>query len=203
MARGRPREFDPDAVLDHALEVFGRDGFEPTSVQALADAMGICKPSLYAAYGSKEGLFVAALERYAARTQHRRAGLLQGAHDARSAVEALLLDVIQTDAACNAHRGCLLVTESAGGVATSHSEPVRDALSLALADGRALLVARLTEARATGDLPPDADIHALADYVGAVMTGLSIASRGGAAIDAQRSVVAMAMRAWPTTTPAR
>jgi TetR/AcrR family transcriptional regulator, copper-responsive repressor len=201
MARGRPREFDPDLVLDRALEAFARDGFEATSVQALADAMGICKPSLYAAYGNKEGLFVAALGRYAAQTQRRRADLLEHATDARTGVEAVLLDVVESDAACDAHRGCLLVTEASSGVAASQSAPVRTALAMALTDGRAVLVHRLARARDDGELPADVSVDALADYFGAVMMGLSVASRGGAGIDTQRAVVAMAMRAWPDSKP--
>ncbi len=197
MARGRPREFDPDTALDEALEVFARDGFEPTSVQTLADAMGICKPSLYAAYGNKEGLFVAALTRYATRVERRRAVLLDETADGRSAVAALLCDVIQSDAECNERRGCLLVTESAGGVSAAHSTAVREALSQATAGGRAQLVNRLSRAQRDGDLSRDVDVHTLADYFGAVMTGLSVAMRSGATVDSQRAVVALAMCAWP------
>ena len=50
MVRGRPREFDTQDALDRVLAVFWRDGFDAASMQALADAVGVSKPSLYAAY---------------------------------------------------------------------------------------------------------------------------------------------------------
>src|SRR3954451_10999173 len=62
--RGRPRAFDPDAALDAALAVFWRKGFEGTSLPDLTEAMGINRPSLYAAFGNKEELFRKALDRY-------------------------------------------------------------------------------------------------------------------------------------------
>src|SRR5947208_1855466 len=63
--RGRPRGFDADTTLDRAIEVFWRRGYEGASLGELTEAMGINKPSLYAAYGNKEELFRRAVARYA------------------------------------------------------------------------------------------------------------------------------------------
>ena len=65
MALGRPREFNVDKALDRALVVFWRNGYEGASIADLTEAMGINPPSLYAAFGNKEGLFRKALDRYA------------------------------------------------------------------------------------------------------------------------------------------
>lgn len=64
MAMGRPREFDTETALDLALHVFWRKGYEGASMADLTEAMGITKPSLYAAFGNKEELFRKALDRY-------------------------------------------------------------------------------------------------------------------------------------------
>src|SRR5271155_5276389 len=61
---GRPRSFCTDTVLDRAMAVFWRKGYEGASLADLTEAMGINPPSLYAAFGNKEGLFRAVLERY-------------------------------------------------------------------------------------------------------------------------------------------
>src|SRR6202035_2018492 len=64
MKPGRPRSFCTDTALDRAMTVFWRQGYEGASLADLTEAMGINSPSLYAAFGSKEGLFRAVLERY-------------------------------------------------------------------------------------------------------------------------------------------
>ena len=64
---GRPREFDVEQALDQALEVFWRNGYEGASISELTQAMGISPPSLYAAFGNKEGLFRKTLDRYIAK----------------------------------------------------------------------------------------------------------------------------------------
>ena len=63
--RGRPRAFDADAALDGALKVFWEKGYDGASLPDLTRAMGINRPSLYAAFGNKESLFRKALDRYA------------------------------------------------------------------------------------------------------------------------------------------
>src|SRR5947207_14615767 len=67
-AVGRPRSFDADKALDQAVEVFRRKGYEGASLSDLTGAMGINRPSLYAAFGDKEALFRKAVDRYVART---------------------------------------------------------------------------------------------------------------------------------------
>jgi AcrR family transcriptional regulator len=59
---GRPREFDRDAALEAAMFLFWRKGFAATSMNDLCDAMGVRSPSLYAAFGSKEALYLEAVD---------------------------------------------------------------------------------------------------------------------------------------------
>ena len=62
---GRPRSFDTGKALDRALDVFWRNGYQGASLSDLTKAMGINRPSLYAAFGDKEKLFLKVLDRYA------------------------------------------------------------------------------------------------------------------------------------------
>ena len=64
MPSGRTRQFDVDEALDRALEVFWARGYEGATLPELTRAMGINRPSLYAAFGNKEQLFRKALDRY-------------------------------------------------------------------------------------------------------------------------------------------
>src|SRR5215475_2378797 len=86
MAMGRPRAFDADAALDQAMEVFWRHGYEGATIAQLTDAMGINPPSLYSAFGNKEGLLKAALDRYSAKRAAWMEGVL-GAPTARGVAE--------------------------------------------------------------------------------------------------------------------
>src|SRR5438105_15121522 len=86
---GRPRSFDADQALDCAVQVFRQKGYEGASLSDLTAAMGINRPSLYAAFGDKQSLFRQALDRYTGQ-------LLDSFHQAmeektaRSFVERLL-----------------------------------------------------------------------------------------------------------------
>ena len=85
---GRPRAFDRDQALELALDVFWRKGYEGASLSDLTEAMGINPPSLYAAFGDKEGLFMEAVQRY---HTHSQEGCPYGdLPTAREAVESLL-----------------------------------------------------------------------------------------------------------------
>ena len=197
MRRGRPREFDPEAALDQALAVFVHAGYEAASVQQLADAMGICKPSLYAAYGNKDALFSAALRRYAAANDARQAALLESEPDARLAVTRLLDDAATRYTQCRTAPGCLVVAEAAASP-VQHSDTVREAIAAAMAHGTVQLRQRLLRAQREGDLDASTDIDELTAYLGTVLMGLSVQARNGASAESLKQVVRMAMRAWPS-----
>ena len=72
---GRKRSFDDDEVLARAREVFLEHGYEGTSIDALVKATGLLRGSLYGAFGSKRGMFVAAL-RDAMDSKSRDSGVL-------------------------------------------------------------------------------------------------------------------------------
>ena len=87
--KGRPREFDLDEALAAALRVFWQRGYEAASMADLTAAMGITKPSLYAAFGNKESLFKKALDLY----EREKLAYMRGALDAetsRGVAERLL-----------------------------------------------------------------------------------------------------------------
>src|ERR1700722_7310775 len=88
---GRPREFDRDAALRAAMLLFWHKGFAATSMNALFDAMGIRSPSLYAAFGSKEALYLEAIEHYVRTIGPIVWDKLAAGASARAGVENLLL----------------------------------------------------------------------------------------------------------------
>lgn len=199
MGRGRPREFDLDDTLDQVLTLFWRDGFDGASMQDLAAAVGVSKPSLYAAYGNKASLFLAALQRYAETHAARQAAALECEPDARVAVRRLLEGTIDSPVAGECHHpaGCMVVTSSSLCSSSHVPDAVQAAVSSTLRQSASALAARLERAAREGALPAAADPKALADYFSTVLCGLSVQARSGADRAVLRAVVATAMQVWP------
>lgn len=200
MSRGRPREFDTEAVLEQAVAVFAREGFEQASVQELADAMGICKPSLYAAFGNKEALFLEVLRRYADRVEARRAAVLHAEADGARAVHAMLQDAVASFTHCTEAAGCLLVARAASAPPGAH-DPAQELIGAVMERDRALLESRIAQAQRDGQLAADVDAGALTTYFCAVLAGLSVLARAGVQASALRASVDTAMQAWRTPVP--
>src|SRR4030088_336391 len=169
MAMGRPRAFDADAALDEAMEVVWRHGYEGATIAQLTEAMGINPPSLYAAFGSKEGLLKAALDRYSI----RRAAVMEeivAAPTAREVAERYLMRTADSHTDPANPPGCLLVQ---GGLACwVGSENVPFELAAHRAQTEAQLRDRFVQAKAEGYLTPTADAAALARYLSAVTAGM-------------------------------
>ena len=191
---GRPREFDPDEALERALEVFWRQGYEGTSLGELTAAMGINRPSLYAAFGNKEALFRKALNRYA--DEHM--GFIRVALEeptARRAIEALLRGFVRAVADPRTPPGCLTVQ---GALASGpEAESIRAELTARRLAGEAALRARLDRARREGDLADDANPADLARYINTITQGVAVQAAGGATRRQLDRVVDLALRAWP------
>jgi AcrR family transcriptional regulator len=191
---GRPRAFDIDEVLDRALHVFWRKGYEGTTLPDLTAAMGINRPSLYAAFGNKEELFRKALDRYADQTGARIHEALE-APTARAAVERLLRAT--ADALTDPHcpRGCLSVQ---GALSCGEAaEPIRQELIARRAGVEVALRERFARAKSEGDLPSDSNPDDLARYIATVTQGMSVQASGGATREQLQDVVSTALRAWP------
>ncbi len=191
MAMGRPREFDKDKVLDGAMEVFWRHGYEGATIAELTTAMGINPPSLYAAFGSKEGLLKAALDHYSAKRAEFMCEVL-AAPTARKVAELLLLRIadMQTDPANPP--GCLLV---AGGLACgAGAENVPFELASHRAKTEEQLRDRFVRARNEGDLAAEADPAALARYLSAVIAGMGVLASSGSDRDELRQVALVSLK---------
>ena len=193
---GRPREFDTDAALEKAMRLFWAKGYEGTSVGDLTGTLGISRPSLYAAFGGKQSLFRAALERYAGGPAGYVATAL-GQPTAREVAGQLLRGAADLQAGSRNPGGCLTVN---GAIATgSEAEPVRQALNEHREATVALLRRRFEQAKAQHDLPKDSDPAALARFVAAVVYGMAVLASGGASRKELEEVIQIAIKAWPTT----
>ena len=196
-APGRPRAFCVERALDRALQVFWQKGYEGASLSELTQAMGINRPSLYAAYGNKEELFRKALGRYA---QSVEAFLDEhlSRPTAREAVESLFYAVVDALSCPTNPQGCMTVRCNLAG--TEAAESVRRELAQQRQRTEVLVRRRLERAQSEGDLPPGADPADLARYVATLQQGMSVQAAGGATHEQLRGVVRTALAAWPSST---
>ena len=192
--RGRPREFCVDEALAQALRVFWTKGYEGASMSDLTDAMGITRPSLYAAFGNKEALFKKALDLYE-RDKLAYVGAALEAPTARGVAERLLRGALEMQTTGSDPKGCLgVISSTACG---SEAECIRVEVVARRASSDAALLRRFERAKAEGDYPDHIDPAGLVSYLGAVIQGLCLQAGNGASADSLETLVSTTLGLWP------
>lgn len=173
-ARGRPRGFAQEEVLEKALQVFWEHGFEATSLDDLSAATGLNRPSLYSTFGDKESLYLTALASW---TQRMRAGLSQALNPNVPVVQALrdFYQVALSLYLSGPARGCMAVCTAPSTVAEHPA--IRQALADILKELDQGLEFFLR--RAPG-LPEGFNIAANARLLASVLHSLAVRARAGA-----------------------
>lgn len=197
---GRPREFDVTEALETAMAIFWRDGYGAASINQIAAATGVGKPSLYAAFGDKEHLYLRALAHYGTWLRERYAQVLDAEPDVRRAIEALLLSSIDW-AGHGAAPGCMVVAGAATCDADGVPPSVRRAISDALNARVRAIEQRLERGKQEGQLPASADTSALASFYSTIQAGLVVQAQDRRCRKGLRKAVEAAMAAWSQAAP--
>src|ERR1700754_4364183 len=110
---GRPRRFDPDAVVDGAMRTFWERGFRDTSVERLVEVTGVNPGSLYNAFdGGKRGLFMESLQRYSDFVVPEKLGALEAEDAGLPEVRAYFDGLVQDLSTPEGRAGCLMVNST-------------------------------------------------------------------------------------------
>ncbi|MDA3624699.1 TetR/AcrR family transcriptional regulator [Saccharopolyspora oryzae] len=171
---GRVKEFDPDAALRSAMDLFWRQGYEATSMQDLVDQLGLGRGSIYGAFGGKRDLYLAAVERY---VDDARAGLLDqlaAPGSSLDAVRAMVRWYVQTSLADDQYKGCLTTNTA---VELPGDEAAGRLVASALETMETVLSAALVRARNEGELPADRDPVALARFLVTLLQGVRVVGK--------------------------
>jgi TetR/AcrR family transcriptional regulator, copper-responsive repressor len=175
---GRPREYDPDVALERAIEAFGEAGFSGTSLDDLSARTGMNRPSLYAAFGDKQSLYLKTLETY---LEGRRKAITAALGTDRPLPEALrdlyehMIDRFLLGE--GGARGCYMV----GTAATEavQNPKVREVMAQSLGELDEAFRAAFSAAQARGELGEQADPRGLAMIASSVVHTLALRARSG------------------------
>ena len=176
--RGRPRAFVRDNVLDRAVIAFWERGYSGSSLDNLTDSMGINRPSLYTAFGSKHDLFMDVIDRYAATLGCVPFSALKNDVPIRQAVAGFFELSIRCATTKGKPRGCLIAN-----VATIEAEnngQVKDKLAAMFADTERAIADYFRAAKDDGRLPGGHEPKALARMVTSVTHSIATRARAGA-----------------------
>lgn len=171
----RPREFDPDDVLDKAMRLFWEKGYLGTSVQDLVDRTGINRASLYAVFGDKHSLFLKALARYRRSVVPGRAGILErddaSLPEIREYFEAVAGDL----AGSRERKGCLMVNSAMELAA--HDRDVSRQVGAHLGQLEKAFAKALARAVERGEIAAAADVGRLASFLVTASQGLMVVGK--------------------------
>jgi TetR/AcrR family transcriptional regulator, transcriptional repressor for nem operon len=187
----RTKEFDPEAALRAALELFWERGYEATSMADLVGHMGVARASIYATFGGKRALYLKALDRYGELTDPELLTGLSRPGPVLPAVRALLERYAREAAGDGGRRGCFVVN-------TAVELAPHDPLAARRVQGNwdfveAALTSALMRAQAQGELAGGKDPRALARCLLVVMQGLRVMGKAGTEPERLRDAAAQAL----------
>lgn len=173
----RPKEFEPNAVLDKAMQLFWRKGYEATSIQDLVEHMGINRFSLYDTFGDKHRLYLAALDRYRQKVASESLAILEHSREGLPAIRRYFLALLDSAATPQGKEGCLMAN-SAVEVAPHDSEAAARVQAY-LARSDEVFYQALARAREKGEIRPPTNLRDLARFLTTSALGLTVQIKAG------------------------
>jgi AcrR family transcriptional regulator len=192
--RGRPTNFNHEEALEKALQVFWSHGYEGASMSALTEALGINKPSIYAAFGNKEELFRKVLAQY---TTGPAAFVAEAMKEpsARLVVEKFLMRAVDFFSDKSTPNGCMIVQ---GALTCAQSSSKIQQELITYRNGiETMLTKRFDLAKTQGDLPPNLNTKQLAKYIATIHQGMSVQATSGATREELIAIVEIALKNLP------
>jgi TetR/AcrR family transcriptional repressor of nem operon len=169
------KQFDSDDALERAMDVFWTHGYEATSMSHLLEAMGINRASLYATFGDKRALYLAAMARYDETYMTRLIELLSAPGSPKEAIVRTIRTMVDIAAADQERRGCML-TNTATELAGRDPE-IGQRVAANLSRIESVIYATLVRARESGEIDRDRDLRALARFLMCVQQGVRVMTK--------------------------
>ncbi|WP_225625800.1 TetR/AcrR family transcriptional regulator [Streptomyces werraensis] len=172
---GRPKQFDPDAAVEHAMDVFWRKGYARTTPQDLVDAIGIGKGSLYNTFGSKHALFEQALRRYRDGQALVLMEMLEESGPVKARLRKTLRFLAEMDLADPDRRGCMAVNTAAELAGTD--QVATELVQRMFARTEDAFCTLIEEGQRSGEIAAERDPAALGSLLLNTLVGLRLMAR--------------------------
>ncbi|NDJ60424.1 MAG: TetR/AcrR family transcriptional regulator [Chloroflexi bacterium] len=189
----RTKTFDPQTVLDKAVNLLWFQGYERTTIQDLVDHLGIGRGSLYATFGGKRELFLAALDRYREQRNQRFIGILSQPPTAKAGIRAVFADAIEEALNDPQQRGCLMTNS------TAEVAPHDPAVQERVAENRAVMVTAFRDTirrgQESGEINPALDADALGLYFYNALQGIRVVAKTNPSRDMLTQIVSVTLTA--------
>ncbi|MCW0001229.1 TetR/AcrR family transcriptional regulator [Pararhizobium sp. YC-54] len=190
--RGRPREFDADAALDHAIAVFSVRGYHGTAISDLADAMQLTPGSLYKAFKDKRGILLAAFDRYRLVRSTKLKAAIAPFPAGRDKIRAALLFYAEAAHGELGQRGCLVIATAAELAVT---DPVAaERVEVAHATNEAVMKDCVVLGQSDGSISANIDAAETARALLCLLQGMRIVGKTGRSRAEMMAVADMAMK---------
>lgn len=175
--RGRPKQYDEDAALHAAAMLFWSQGFSATSLDDLAQAMNMTRPSIYNAFGNKQSIYRKTLARFCGLLNEGLRDTLVASTQLRPGLLAFYDKALDVYCGTTPPMGCLMVC-TAPSESVAHPEIGRDLsqLILTLDDS---IAQRLSKAQQNGELAQSVDVQLAAGLLQATLHTLALRARTG------------------------
>jgi AcrR family transcriptional regulator len=195
MARGRPRKFDEDQALTGAMLTFWEKGLSATSLDDLADAMNMNRPSIYNSFGNKDDIYRKALARFCGQLDEGFRNTIDQSQDTRTGLIDFFNQAIDVYCGNSPALGCFMIC-TAPAESLSHPQVGHDLRELInrLDEG---LTRRLETAKKEGEIADHIEPHLAAKLLQATLQTLAIRARSG---ESKRSLRKLARYAVDTLT---
>ncbi|RSM74732.1 TetR/AcrR family transcriptional regulator [Kibdelosporangium aridum] len=171
----RTKEFDPDAALRAALDLFWRKGYEATSIQDLVENIGIGRASLYATFGTKHELYLRALDLYCERVNGNAGSTLFPEGSALAAVKRLIRNVAEESLDDPDRKGCLVTNTAIECL--PHDEQAARRVDVGIGGLESAIAGALVRAQNQGELSADKDPYSLARFLITFVQGLRVVAK--------------------------
>ena len=190
---GRPREFNLDAVLVRAADVFSERGYHGTSINDLAAATGLSAGSLYKAFADKRAVFLATVEHQSLRRGNELSEAIDSEELGLSKLRAALMHYAAISCGADGRKGCLVVS-TAVELAASDDEIAR-LVKAAFRRREVLLAGLVRQGQADGSVDASIDVAASARFLLSLMQGLRVVGKSMPTRSEMKAAVDVALRA--------